>query len=438
MNDEYCAECHSDVHASWTHSVHRFSSFNNPPYLFSVRETRRKALRARRHRAGGALLRRLSRPGAVLQRRLRRPELRRRERSDAPGGHHLHRLSRDHPRQLAARQRRLHDRGAAALPVRVQRQRHCCAWINRQLVKAKPEFHKKTFLKPLHKTTEFCGACHKVHLPEELNDYKWLRGQNHYDSFLLSGVSGHGVSSFYYPPRAEENCNGCHMQAAGVRRISARGDCDDSGELQVHDHQFPSANTALAHLLDLPAEVNERTARCCEGSLRVDLFGLKRGRPHRRRTDRAAAPVGAERRAGRKLPAGDGAAHADAGPPVHPGHGRLERSLAGGHACWRWRRDRPPAAGATRATARSIPGRISSTPTCSTATATASIGATPRISSRRCTTTRSRPAPRTSCTIVSACPRRRRARWKCAAALHYRKFDTKYMRLVPGRRVRRQ
>ncbi len=74
-------------------------------------------------------------------------------------------------------------------------------WINRQLVKAKPEFHKATFLKPLHRSAEFCGTCHKVHLPPELNDYKWLRGQNHYDSFLLSGVSGHGVASFYYPRR---------------------------------------------------------------------------------------------------------------------------------------------------------------------------------------------------------------------------------------------
>ncbi|MDZ7749293.1 MAG: hypothetical protein U5K43_11075 [Halofilum sp. (in: g-proteobacteria)] len=41
-----------------------------------------------------------------------------------------------------------------------------------------------------------------MHIPEAVNDYKWIRGQNHYDSFLLSGVSGHGVSSFYYPPRA--------------------------------------------------------------------------------------------------------------------------------------------------------------------------------------------------------------------------------------------
>ena len=51
----------------------------------------------------------------------------------------------------------------------------------------------RTFLKPLHRSAEFCGTCHKVHLPAELNGYKWLRGQNHYDSFLLSGVSGHRV-----------------------------------------------------------------------------------------------------------------------------------------------------------------------------------------------------------------------------------------------------
>ena len=81
------------------------------------------------------------------------------------------------------------------------------AWVNQMLVKAKPEFHKKTFLKPLHKTAEFCGTCHKVHLPVELNDYHWLRGQNSYDPFLLSGVSGHGVSSFYYPAKAQTNCN---------------------------------------------------------------------------------------------------------------------------------------------------------------------------------------------------------------------------------------
>src|SRR5262249_61416457 len=64
-------------------------------------------------------------------------------------------------------------------------------WINNQLVRAKPDFHKKTFLKPFHKTAEFCSTCHKVSIPMALNHYKeFLRGQHHYDTFLLSGVSG--------------------------------------------------------------------------------------------------------------------------------------------------------------------------------------------------------------------------------------------------------
>ena len=43
MNDEYCKECHEDSHRSWAVSAHRFSSFNNPAYKFSVDETRRVA-----------------------------------------------------------------------------------------------------------------------------------------------------------------------------------------------------------------------------------------------------------------------------------------------------------------------------------------------------------------------------------------------------------
>ena len=44
QNDKYCMECHADVHERWEHSAHRFSSFNNAPYRFSVRQTREMAL----------------------------------------------------------------------------------------------------------------------------------------------------------------------------------------------------------------------------------------------------------------------------------------------------------------------------------------------------------------------------------------------------------
>jgi len=38
--NEYCRTCHADAYDSWFHSAHRFSSFNNPFYLASVKETR--------------------------------------------------------------------------------------------------------------------------------------------------------------------------------------------------------------------------------------------------------------------------------------------------------------------------------------------------------------------------------------------------------------
>jgi len=147
-------------------------------------------------------------------------------------------------------------------------------WINNQLVKAKPEFHKKTFLKPHHKTAEFCSSCHKVHLPSEVTGYKdFLRGQNHYDPWLLSGVSGHGAKSFYYPPVAQTDCNGCHMPVTESADFGAKY-FDDSGKLKIHDHLFPGANTGLAWLKNRPDAVAAHEA-FLKDCMRVDIFGIK-------------------------------------------------------------------------------------------------------------------------------------------------------------------
>ncbi|MEM6470664.1 MAG: hypothetical protein AAF802_13990, partial [Planctomycetota bacterium] len=143
------------------------------------------------------------------------------------------------------------------------------------MVKAKPQFHKSEMLKPFHKTAEFCATCHKVSLPGELTAYKeWLRGQNHYDSYLLSGVSGHGARSFYYPPKAQESCNGCHMPATPSDQFGAEYD-SELGQLAVHGHRFPSANSALSHWMNDQAGIR-RHEQLLQGALRVDLFGLRR------------------------------------------------------------------------------------------------------------------------------------------------------------------
>src|SRR5581483_11035595 len=44
MTDEYCKKCHADIYNDHLHSAHKFSSFNNPAYLFSIKETRKVAL----------------------------------------------------------------------------------------------------------------------------------------------------------------------------------------------------------------------------------------------------------------------------------------------------------------------------------------------------------------------------------------------------------
>jgi len=44
MMDDYCQKCHQDGYQGWFHSAHHFSSFNNQPYMFAVKETRAVAL----------------------------------------------------------------------------------------------------------------------------------------------------------------------------------------------------------------------------------------------------------------------------------------------------------------------------------------------------------------------------------------------------------
>jgi tetratricopeptide (TPR) repeat protein len=272
-NNQYCLECHKDTHATWSTSAHRFSSFNNPAYLFSVRETRKVAFERDKDVQASRFCAGCHDPVVFFSGRFDDPKF---DDVHDPAGQAGITCTTCHAITHVNSPRGNSD-FTIEEPVQYPftfSENAGLAWVNRQLVKAKPEFHKKTFLKPLHKTPQFCGACHKVHLPEQLNKYKWLRGQDHYDSFWLSGVSGHAVASFYYPEKADTNCNRCHMPLLPSTQFAARN-LDASGQLKIHDHQFPSANTALPHLLGMDPKVEEKQRAFNEGVMRVDIFGLK-------------------------------------------------------------------------------------------------------------------------------------------------------------------
>ena len=276
MQNDYCAGCHADAHADWQYSAHRFASFNNPAYRFSVLNTRAVLLERDGNVHAARFCAGCHDPAPLFSGRFDDPDFDHDGDPSASAGitciacHAIESV--DEPLRGNA------DYTIADpehYPFAFSRQ-PVLAWLNGVLIKANPDFHKRTFLKPMHRSPEFCGTCHKVHIPEELNDYRWLRGQNHYDSFLLSGVSGHGVTSFNYPERAQVNCNGCHMPLIESTDFAAR-DNDGSGRLTVHGHGFPAANTALPALLDMPEHVNEAHRQVLEGALRVDLFAIREG-----------------------------------------------------------------------------------------------------------------------------------------------------------------
>jgi tetratricopeptide (TPR) repeat protein len=292
LMDAYCAKCHADVANDHFHSAHKFSSFNNPAYLFSVRETRKVGLekvgsvKSSRWCAG------CHDPVPFLSGAFDDPNFDDVGHPTAHAGitctvcHAMTHVNGTFGNGAYTLEEPAHYPFARSENAALQ-------WMNQQLVKAKPDFHKQTFLKPFHKSAEFCAACHKVSLPAELNHYKeFLRGQNHYDTYLLSGVSGHGARSFYYPPQAKSNCAECHMPLKESGDFGAK-DFDKSGRRTVHNHRFPGANTGLFELLKgdprysrhadgfqqtIDLHTNYLKGVAEDGSdkkVRIDLFGLK-------------------------------------------------------------------------------------------------------------------------------------------------------------------
>ena len=276
MMDDYCLKCHADAYQGWFHSAHHFSSFNNQPYLFSVRETRAVALRADGNVKASRWCAGCHDVVPFFSGAFDDPNYDLQKDPTSQAGitctacHAITHVNSTIGNADYTIDEPVHYPFAYSSNALLQ-------FINQTLVKAKPEFHKRMFLKPLHRTAEFCSTCHKVSLPVELTKYKdFLRGQNHYDTFLLSGVSGHGARSFYYPEKAQANCAGCHMPLKPSSDFGAKFFSPTNRLLSIHDHLFPAANTGVPYLRQQPQIVKAQQdfLRDCA---RVDIFGVKAG-----------------------------------------------------------------------------------------------------------------------------------------------------------------
>ncbi|MBM3822690.1 MAG: hypothetical protein FJ404_07390 [Verrucomicrobia bacterium] len=275
MMDQYCMKCHEDAYHGWFHSAHHFSSFNNKPYLFSIRETRAVALQRDGNVKASRWCAGCHDPVPFLSGAFDDPHFDLEKHPTSQAGitctacHAMTHVNSTRGNGDYTIEEPIHYPFAYSSNAVLQ-------YVNQQLVKAKPEFHKKTFLKPFMKTAEYCSVCHKVGLPKEVNNYKeFLRGQNHYDSYLLSGVSGINARSFYYPEKARSNCADCHMPLQPSSDFGAQY-FNGTNVLSIHNHLFPAANTGIAHIRGEPEIVKAHQAFLKE-TVRVDLFGLKEG-----------------------------------------------------------------------------------------------------------------------------------------------------------------
>ena len=157
---------------------------------------------------------------------------------------------------------------AAALPYAGTTDPEVRAQGNRELLES-PEAiarHKSRRRSYFHGLSLFCATCHKQSLITPVNNYKWFRGFDEYDSWQDSGVSGGSARSFYYPERPLQ-CQDCHMP-----EVPSSDAGNDEG--LVNSHRFVGSNTALPAFHGYSAQLDEVVRFLREDKLRVDIFAL--------------------------------------------------------------------------------------------------------------------------------------------------------------------
>jgi tetratricopeptide (TPR) repeat protein len=290
--------CHPDITAQWESSMHHFSSFNNQWYRKSIEYMQEVVGTTPSKWCGGC------HDQAVLL--TGKMDVPMREQIDTPeaqagigclGCHSVVHVS--------------DTMGQGGYVLEYPAMHRLVASDNRVLnllhdymVRLDPGPHKSTLLKPFHRSSpaEFCSACHKVHLDEPVNHYRWIRGFDEYGAWQGSGVSGQGARSFYYPEQPQD-CSDCHMPLVPS---------EDQGNIDgfVHSHRFPAANTAVPSA-NRDEEQLEATRRfLTSGILTVDIFAaIEGGAPSRSEGDRSSE--GSSARRDRERLAGS-----DAGPQI--------------------------------------------------------------------------------------------------------------------------
>lgn len=117
------------------------------------------------------------------------------------------------------------------------------------LIRAYPLQHLADYDRNILRTPEYCGACHKQFIPEALNRFGMVEGQNQYDEWRNS----HWHSD---DPAIDLNCTDCHMRLVYDSTDPARGEGSDArrgaNDGAHRHHGFIATNNFMPEILALP------------------------------------------------------------------------------------------------------------------------------------------------------------------------------------------
>ncbi|WKK64913.1 tetratricopeptide repeat protein [Lutimonas zeaxanthinifaciens] len=282
-----CARCHQDIVAQWESSAHRFASFNNPFYEATVTDMRNHANEPNKWvdkhinqfsdfgkdgigRAKSKWCSGCHDPSLMLAGKMNR--IIDRNTPEAQAGLTClacHSMDKIHNKTGNANYN-IADEQEDPYLFANSKDGSFGAFLHDAAIKAKPEVHMEQMMQPFFKKSEYCLTCHKVSLPESVNNYRWLRGQDEYDNWHDSGVSLNASRTFYLPPFKKE-CQDCHMppESAPLGDLAAKNG-------MVRSHRFIAANTALPFLRNDTATLRKIESFLQSDKLHVDIFALKR------------------------------------------------------------------------------------------------------------------------------------------------------------------
>ena len=117
------------------------------------------------------------------------------------------------------------------------------------LIRAYPRQHVDSLSKVMFKKPEYCAACHKQFVDEEVNRVGWVQLQNQFDNWRMSRWARERSD-----PAKTVECRECHMPLVASRDPAA-GDAADynraAGDGRHRSHRFLGANQLMPALLEL-------------------------------------------------------------------------------------------------------------------------------------------------------------------------------------------